>query len=534
MSKSLINKEFLNTPDSSEIGFVPLGTGAVATTVQAKLRESVSAADFGASGTLVLNVPATYATIQAAFTYLADVTIAANTTVQIKVADGTYTLASGINANHPQGSQIQVIGNTTTPANCVITVSGVPTFDAFVVSNGNTLGYLNGFMFTLASKATSVNNYTAILANNGANLLCGPNITTNNWYYGISARNGSFISCDFASINNAGDVGIWSFVGSTVYCRNASSTNASDVTNNLGFGFQAEYGSAMDCSNATASGCLIGGIASLSGSTVRAWSAISNNNTGSGFYAFENGVIENHNATANTNTRYGEERVGGGVVLGNSVTLTGNTISSTSGYAYLDNSGSLGARLVANGDLRIDTNSANQTYFNSSGGIQLKIQHTAASVAYPIITGSATSPSISSGGTATNIDLNLKGKGTGSVFIANNNVNYVRINPAATTVSPVIAAEGETNLDLGIRGKGTGSILLGSNALNYVRINPTATTVSPAIFPEGETNLDLILGSKGTGLVRFGVYTANADVACNGWITVKDFAGTTRKLMTTA
>lgn len=50
MSKSLVNKEFLNTPDSSEIGFVPSGAGAVVSTVQAKMQESVSIKDFGAVG----------------------------------------------------------------------------------------------------------------------------------------------------------------------------------------------------------------------------------------------------------------------------------------------------------------------------------------------------------------------------------------------------------------------------------------------------------------------------------------------------
>lgn len=46
MSKALVNKEFLNTPDSSEIGFTSSGTGAITVTVQSKLRESVNAKDF--------------------------------------------------------------------------------------------------------------------------------------------------------------------------------------------------------------------------------------------------------------------------------------------------------------------------------------------------------------------------------------------------------------------------------------------------------------------------------------------------------
>lgn len=488
----------------------------------------------GGVSTTTLNVPTEYPTIQAAFAYLAPIRISAGTVMIIKVADGTYTLSSSIIANHPDGNCIQLIGNETNPDNCVITVSGAPTFDALVVSGGNVLSYLNGFKFTLASKAGLTNNATAVLAVDGATIICGPKIKTNNWYYGIAARTGSFINCDYAIVDNAGDVGIWSFVGSSVYCQYATSTNTSDATNNLGFGFQAEYGSAMDCSNATASGCRIGGIAALSGSTVRSLSATSSNNTGSGFYALENGVIENHNSTANNNTRYGEERVGGGVIQGNSVTRSGNTLGEYSGYAYLDNSGALGARIAANGDLRIDINANNNVYFNTSGGAQFAVQHTAASTTFVTATGGAVSPYILSAGAAANIDISLQGKGTGSVFLANNQTNYIRVNSAATGSTPVIAPEGDTDIDLSLRGKGTGSVFLGSNALNYVRINPTATTLSPGIYPEGETNLDLILGGKGTGVVRFGVYSATGDTACNGYITIKDLAGTTRKLMTTA
>lgn len=53
---------------SSLVGYLPAGTGAVATTVQAKLRESVSVLDFGADPTGVVD---SSAAIQAAVTYLA-------------------------------------------------------------------------------------------------------------------------------------------------------------------------------------------------------------------------------------------------------------------------------------------------------------------------------------------------------------------------------------------------------------------------------------------------------------------------------
>ena len=38
----------------------------------------------------------------------------------------------------------------------------------------------------------------------------------------------------------------------------------------------------------------------------------------------------------------------------------------------------------------------------------------------------------------------------------------------------------------------------------------------------------------GTGKVKFGTYVGTGDVVCNGNITIKDAAGTDRKLMTTA
>ena len=57
-----------------------------------------------------------------------------------------------------------------------------------------------------------------------------------------------------------------------------------------------------------------------------------------------------------------------------------------------------------------------------------------------------------------------------------------------------------------------------------------------AIFsPAGaDANIDLRLQGKGTGVVRFGTWTSNADAAVNGYVTIKDSGGTTRKLATIA
>jgi len=70
---------------------------------------------------------------------------------------------------------------------------------------------------------------------------------------------------------------------------------------------------------------------------------------------------------------------------------------------------------------------------------------------------------------------------------------------------------------------------------NYLRVAGGAAGSAVTVLGEGsDTNIDIAFTPKGTGTMRFGTYTSNADVACNGWVTIKDSGGTTRKLMTTA
>jgi hypothetical protein len=74
-----------------------------------------------------------------------------------------------------------------------------------------------------------------------------------------------------------------------------------------------------------------------------------------------------------------------------------------------------------------------------------------------------------------------------------------------------------------------------ATAVNRIQIAAVDTGNHPQIAADGsDTNIDLRLLPKGTGLIRFGTFSSSADVACNGWVSIKDNAGTTRKLMTTA
>jgi hypothetical protein len=394
-----------------------------------------------AGATVTINVPAQYPSMQAALDAVRDWIIHGTLTIQF--ADGTYVHTAGVLANHLYGRNIRIVGNEATPGNCVIQVANAG-FDCFVATNGCTVGYLNGFTLRKTVKALAADNSTAILALGGARIICGTSVVVDNWYYGIAARDSGYIYAPSARVDHAGDVGIWAMNNSTIDCQNAVSNNAADVANNWGFGIQAEYGSVVDCSGASATGCRIAGIASLSNSSVRALAAIASGNTGSGFLARDGSTIECHGATASTNTRYGVEAIADGHVYYSSITTAGNTLGNFASRAYFDN-GALGARLVADdGPLRIDTSTTNSIYFNTPNGLQFEVADSGVVTAnHPVMRGSAAGSKVqfAASGSDTNIDLALSPKGTGVVQFGALTVNadapvtgYITIRDAGGTL----------------------------------------------------------------------------------------------------
>lgn len=105
ISDAILTKADIASPTftglvTGTVAYQPAGTGAVATTVQAKLRESVSVKDFGAIGDGVTDDTAA---IQAAVDYVE--TLYGGT---VSIPSGTYKISSTINMNGGYG--VQLIG----------------------------------------------------------------------------------------------------------------------------------------------------------------------------------------------------------------------------------------------------------------------------------------------------------------------------------------------------------------------------------------------------------------------------------------
>lgn len=74
-----------------------------------------------------------------------------------------------------------------------------------------------------------------------------------------------------------------------------------------------------------------------------------------------------------------------------------------------------------------------------------------------------------------------------------------------------------------------------TNGVNFIDALQAVASSPPTLGAAGDdTDIDLLLAGKGTGVVRFGTYTAGAATDSTGYITVKDAAGNSRKLMVQA
>lgn len=142
-----------------------------------------------------------------------------------------------------------------------------------------------------------------------------------------------------------------------------------------------------------------------------------------------------------------------------------------------------------------------------------------------VISSASGSPSIAVEGSSTNAGLGISTKGTGSLSL---NVGATVALHASTLGVAFGATIGNTGENFRVGANATAV-----NFLSTTGSNSGAGIVS-FVANGTDTNLDVLFTPKGTGTVRFGTWTSNADAAVNGYVTIKDAAGNTRKLATIA
>lgn len=254
-----------------------------------------------------LNVPSSYATIDAAMSYLRGYMIGDGVTVTIKVADGSYSISSPFDLHHRDGKQINIIGNTTTPLNVVITFSGD---GAFILSGAYEIGLIDGIKVS-STLWTSHGNWStrggsAVAATFGAVINLGSKMRIEKSYYGVRAAEGGVVKCEAGvTVDEAGDGGFFAFSTGFIECMNCTSTNAADSDNGLGFGFIAENNGTIRADGSTSSGNLISGFFSNTSGSMWAKNTVSNSNGRHGYEVDRLSTAEINGSSANNNSFHG-------------------------------------------------------------------------------------------------------------------------------------------------------------------------------------------------------------------------------------
>ncbi|WP_438381449.1 hypothetical protein ABHV46_10690 [Asaia sp. BMEF1] len=248
--------------------------------------------------------------------------------IQVMVSDGTYNETNQVFTNDPYGRFVQVIGDTTNPANVVLNFTNTKgtNLGGFSAYNGGRFGLIDGMTITtpadgtgaLASVDSSGRNiwnaqsYGAAIQAYGAGsaINLGSHLIVSNFYYGLVADNNAGIDAPSGgvSIIKSGDANAMARGGGVIVCTPCTATDASDYTTPstavLGSNFIAERGGSLYIDGSTASKALVNGILALSNGAGWAHNVSLTgglNNAGNGFAVWEGGVLE---LTGSSATKY--------------------------------------------------------------------------------------------------------------------------------------------------------------------------------------------------------------------------------------
>lgn len=245
---------------------------------------------------ITLNVPSSYATINAALNYLKDKRLLNGAVATISVASGTYN-EGVINFNHPNGEQIKIVGATPTGTKPDITnqttyptstdrLNALKAYFPTVINFTGTAGFVVGSStIGLLDNLLLVGNF----AGNNSHGICINQ-------YGTGTSNGCI---------NIGEVGIHGFNNYGISVKNGGTINAKTAGLTLSDnrdGFGISKGGTINADQAVITNCVGGGIYIEYNGTVSIKSGKIIKSGGRGVYILYGGVVNGDGAKVSYST----------------------------------------------------------------------------------------------------------------------------------------------------------------------------------------------------------------------------------------
>lgn len=256
--------------------------------------------------------------LAAALAGIAQWRIAPGAFVVLKLADGTYWQAGTVHIEHPDGTRVQIVGNTEAPEKVRLIWAGHT--DGIYVGAGQALGRLDGVTLFRDIPGGNDNgakdNAIGLLAEDAGTLRAGPAVIVDGFYYGAQARFGGVMRLRGTTVRRAGDAGFFAYSGGHIDAQQAKAEDVSDSRLGLGSGFVAEYGGTIDATGAQSKRNALAGFTALSNGSIVANGASATENRRYGFYAITNGSIVAHHPKLAKNTVKATQSEQGGSISG--------------------------------------------------------------------------------------------------------------------------------------------------------------------------------------------------------------------------
>ncbi len=197
--------------------------------------------DYWITQDTIINVPADYATFSEAFDYLLTKRIRPDAIVTIQLADGTHNYIGTTYLNHPDGDQVKIIGNTTTPSNVILqSVSS----GALTLNNSSHIGEIDG----VTIQGTNTSGISGLIVYQNSVVSLGSNMIIKNFDYGLTVQSNAYAEANNLSLENNLTYGAYALNGGYLYLPN------SNVTGNGYGGFFIGSNSSADYDNSTFTG----------------------------------------------------------------------------------------------------------------------------------------------------------------------------------------------------------------------------------------------------------------------------------------
>lgn len=179
--------------------------------------------------------------------------------VAIRLADDVHVQRGMLDLRHPDGIRLSIVGNTANPERCRLAWQG--SGDGLYCGAGAVLGRIDGVQIEHTAIGARGQG-SALLAERGGAILCGPRMIVRGFYHSCHARHGGIIRCGGMVSHDAGAAA-----------------------------YLASHGGQLHCEGALADNSLVAGFAARAGGIVRAHRASTRNNGGTGFHASGGGSI---------------------------------------------------------------------------------------------------------------------------------------------------------------------------------------------------------------------------------------------------